>query len=306
MSDVALLSAIKTNFSKVISGECEWPKAHLLTNRPIYRLDSACGSPQFVAKLSRLPAELLDIQLKCVNALADRCDFIPRNFGMSIDDRGRLFEIWEWINQAPRGAGRLATLRDDLWNKFRTFTIQAKSIELNNVVFPNDFSLLSEKLAIFLNSNDAEQWCDIDSDSRAVFSKASRRISDLRFAAALSQMPRSFIHTDIRDDNIRGRYLLDFSNSKYDIRILEVARFININFNHSDLTKQIASQPWLAFGDNEKALTSAEYEFFGHILYVDFACIFHWCREQISLQGTRERWARSFVQCAPKHIARML
>lgn len=299
-----LLDQLRADPSKVLSGKQPGVLCRRINPRPLFRVESFENGERLAVKKSRLNYRLLEAQMSCVSEIGLVNVFVPAHYGFCQDSTGSFFEIWEWIDEdLPTDAcsdGFYSSFLDSCLVRFARSSGRIGVMQTS--VFPNDALTLFQKVFDEEYRSLAEQYQAGSKSSLEVLSKASEAWKSSRFRKALQTMPRTFVHTDIRRANIRSRFLIDYSNSKFDIRILEVARFVNLNFDFPSLTHKYASCPWLPFGASESALSSLEIEFFEQVVFMDFACIYAWARKQLQSEDFRSEWAKEFLNNASENL----
>lgn len=284
-------------YTKVPSVRCSQ-----LSARPIFKVECLLTGERLLVKRSRLNAALLLAQLSLVAEMSERCDFIPKPLGQAQIGTSMLFEIWDWIDDAcsdPESSR--AAPNDSLDDYLIRFAKASAALgNFNGVSFPNESLRTFERVLSAPLSRDA----DVSAQEEHIISIAKHEWQKGNLCNALRSMRRSFVHTDIRPDNIRSGYLVDFSNSRPDVRLVELTRFVNLNYENPILQNRFAKMPWLAYGQSADVLSPLELDFFPVLLLVDFASILTWALTQIANDCGHAAWAADFVKKAPSAFLR--
>ncbi len=300
------LKKLKTDTSKVLSGNQKGVHVRIINSIPIFRVELIETSATFAVKRSNLDASLLQKQLLFASEMRNKGMKIPRNFGFCKDHSGISYEIWEWLdNKDQEVRSRQFQVEDLVENYFLDFIRISNTLKyLQQDIYPNDFQIISENTfnSDFFSTSKLDEISDLN--LKKILSEAIHIWKDRDFREEIKNIPRSFIHTDIRADNIHSQLLIDFSNSKIDMRILEVARFININYQATHLVQKYAFSPRLSFDYLAKGITEQEIRLFKSIVIIDFACIYNWSKHELLRRGTRSKWALEYIKKAPGHISK--
>lgn len=298
-----LLERLRSSASRALSGRMSSVRSYRMSDRPFYWVECRETGHRLAVKASRLNRRLLKAQMAYISFMKRYENFVPLNFGFCEDDAGTLFEIWEWLDDDSSNTISPELASACLEEYFCRFVRSAGKVPVRpDIVFPNDTSRVIQGIADRETRAVAERSFEDDQNTREVLDRASDALKCVGFRRALAGLPRALVHTDIRLENVRGRFLIDYSNAKIDARIIEVARFINLNFELPALTSKYASHPWLAFGDSELLLSEEEREYFMQIVFVDFTSVYTWARQQLLRNAYRREWAAEFVTKASANL----
>jgi hypothetical protein len=273
-----------------------------VTPRPIMRVNCKSSGERFLLKLSRLSLDAATTQLETVSKLRPHYDRIPENFGCCIDAIGRVYEIWEWHEECESLSGdqleeKTLALRDT-FVRFIESSHRLPSLP-PTITFPNRLGAVGAKL---FNGGDIEALLDASSTSRLARNILARALDALKrpsFLVDLEGLPNAFIHTDIRAENIYGGFLIDFSNSRVDARLIELTRFVMLNFEHSFMARGLLDFAFGGFSDLVPALSEQEMKLLPEVASCDFACAYYWAKQQVARNEYRRSWAEEFISAGP-------
>ncbi|MBI2768370.1 MAG: hypothetical protein HYX47_02000 [Burkholderiales bacterium] len=270
----------------------------LLDDGKTAHVSLASGNEPLFVKGSRHSAAIVTRQMEAVREIS-RCSpelALPTSFG-HLDDRDTVFELWEWI-ESPVGHSQFEAF--DIRACFSSFAATASSLgwdffaPLTNWTFKayDDLARASIRRGLLNDRTQPEPL-------RRLWKLAEEIATSEVLRSQLRDLPMTFIHTDIRRENLVGRRLVDFSNSRFDMRLVEFSRFLLLNSEFDEALSQLALDP-TPLCDSKIALTLNEQSCFAYVLAIDLTNLLTWahCQVELESQSAHDFYVRGLEQAA--------